>query len=128
MIPQHIADFLRIAIKSTWALDLLRLLKNTPERAWSAAELTAELRGSMAMVENILAQFGRWGLAAEVSSARFRYTAVSGLDATVEETLRLYTERPVAVIELIAQTPTEMTTAEKLQSFVDAFRLKKDRE
>jgi hypothetical protein len=121
VIPQHISEFLRNAVKSTWALDVLRLLKNDPERTWTAHALTAELRGAMPMVTEILKDFQRWGLVIEDQPGVFRYPLNNALDATVSELLAIYSERPVMVIREIALSPNE-----KLQSFVDAFRMKKD--
>jgi len=121
VIPQHISDFLRNAIKSTWALDVLRLLKNSENRAWSAASLNAELRGALPMVTDILHEFQRWGLVVEDPQGIYRYAVTNTLDATVAELLAIYAERPVMVIREIALSPNE-----KLQSFVDAFRMKKD--
>jgi hypothetical protein len=121
VIPKHISEFLRTAIRSTWALDSLRLIKLAPARTWTSAALTAELRGSVPMVEGILAGFARWGLVLEDPPGFYRYAANAELDATVSELLRLYAERPVAVIGEIALSPND-----KIQTFVDAFRMKKD--
>lgn len=120
MIPAHIAEFLRTAIPSTWALDILRLLKKSPTRVWTSAALNAELRGSLPLIEDVLGGFRRWGLIVDAEGG-CRYAAESPLDKTVDELLHLYAERPVAVIAEIAQSPHE-----KLRSFVDAFRVKKD--
>lgn len=120
MIPAHISEFLRNAIPSTWALDVLRLLKKSPNRIWTPAGLNAELRGSVPMIEEILAGFRRWGLVIDEAGG-CRYASENALDATVEELVRLYAERPVAVIAEIARSPHE-----KLQTFIDAFRVKKD--
>jgi hypothetical protein len=96
-------------------------MHKTPERNWSVYELTAELRGSVPMVETILKSFLRSGLVIEAGDGRYHYAAADTLDALVAEMLRLYAERPVAVISAIAASP-----ADKIQTFVDAFRLKKD--
>jgi hypothetical protein len=120
VIPKPISDFLRTAIPSTWALDALRLLKNAPDRAWTPAALSAELRGSIRMVQEILPGLQRWGLVSE-ESGRWRYLPENALDVTVTELMQLYAERPVAVIAEIALSPNE-----KLYTFIDAFRVKKD--
>jgi len=130
LLPQHICEFLHTAIKSTWALDLLRLLKNANTRTWTIAELSAELRGTPHMVETILESFSRWGLVAEDPPRHYRYAINSALDPIVGELMIHYSQRPVAVISEIAQAliaPTpEDNTKDKIQSFVDAFRLKRD--
>jgi DNA-binding IclR family transcriptional regulator len=115
-------------VKSTWALDLLRLLKNAHPRSWTAAALTAELRGAPHMVETILSSFSRWGLVVEDPEGRYRYSDASALDPIVSELMELYSQRPVAVIREIAMSPVASpeNTQDKIQSFVDAFRLRKD--
>jgi hypothetical protein len=57
---------------------------------------------------------------------RYRYAVRTELDAIVNELLAIYAERPVAVIREIALSGTEKVQNERIQSFVDAFRLKKD--
>jgi hypothetical protein len=126
VIPPHISEFLQVFIKSVWALDLLRLIKNAPARAWTVADLTTELRGSVPMVESILEGFLRAGLAVEDPASHYRYAASPALDGLIAELLVLYSQRPVTVIGEIAQLSTERTSTDKIQSFVDAFRLKKD--
>jgi hypothetical protein len=123
VIPKHISEFLRSAVKSTWALDVLRLLKKSPDRAWSVPALIAELRGSTKMVEDILAGFHRWGLAAEDDDGYWRYVSDNALDATIADLMAFYAERPVAVIAEIALSPNE-----KLYTFIDAFRVTKDKD
>lgn len=120
MIPQHISDFLRSAIPSTWALDALRLLKCATDRTWTPAALSAELRGSITMVQEILPGLRRWGLVTE-EAGRWRYVPGNALDGTVAALMQLYAERPVAFIAEIALSPNE-----KLHTFIDAFRVKKD--
>jgi hypothetical protein len=126
VIPPHISEFLQVFIKSVWALDLLRLIKSTPTRAWTIPDLTAELRGSVPLVEGILDGFTRAGLAVEDPPGHYRYAASVALDHLIAELLVLYSQRPVAVISVIAQLSPERTSTAKIQSFVDAFRLKKD--
>jgi hypothetical protein len=126
VIPPHISEFLQVFIKSVWALDLLRLIKNAPERAWTVPHLTTELRGSEPMVESILEGFLRVGLAVEDPAAHYRYAASPAFDGLIAELLVLYSQRPVAVINEIAQSSPERASPDKIQSFVDAFRLKKE--
>lgn len=121
MIPDHIAAFLRATIKSVWALDLLVLMKNAPDRGWTVSSLNDRLRASTSLVEEILAAFTRQGLVTEADGS-YRYAPASAeIEALASELGRLYGERPLAVIKEIVSAPNE-----KIHSFVDAFRLKKD--
>jgi DNA-binding IclR family transcriptional regulator len=122
MIPEHLRTFLRATIKSVWALDLLVLIKGAPGRSWTVASLNDRLRASTSLVEEILGSFIRQGLVAEEPGGTYRYApADAQTDALASELARLYAERPLAVIKEIMSAPNE-----KLHSFVDAFRLKKD--
>jgi Mn-dependent DtxR family transcriptional regulator len=121
MIPEHIASFLRTTIKSVWALDLLVLMKSAPSQSWTVARLNEGLRASTSLVEEILATFTRQGLVTSEPDGRYRYRADGETDALASELARLYAERPLTVIKEIVSAPNE-----KIHSFVDAFRLKKD--
>ncbi len=122
MIPERVRAFLRATIKSVWALDLLVLMKNAPDRAWTVGALNDRLRASTTLVEEILKGFTREGLVTANADDTYAYTPASAeMDAVAGELVRLYAERPVAIIKEILSAPNE-----KIHSFVDAFRLKKD--
>jgi hypothetical protein len=122
VFPEPVAAFLRSSVKTTWALDLLLLVKSSPARLWSIGELMSRLRSSPPIVEDALRTFLRLGLMTEESGGCYRYVSTNvELDVIVSELVRLYAERPLAVIREIVSAPND-----KIQSFVDAFRLKKD--
>lgn len=122
MIPAHLTTFLRATIKSVWALDLLVLMKSASDQSWTVTALNDRLRASTTLVEEILASFTRQGLVAVDANGRYRYAPASAdLDGLVTELTRLYAQRPLAVIKEVLSAPND-----KLRSFVDAFRLKKD--
>jgi hypothetical protein len=122
VIPERIAAFLRASVKTTWALDFLLLVKSSPGRVWSLGELVSKLRSSAPIVEDALKTFMRLGLITEESSGCYRYAPIDNeLDAIVTELVHLYASRPLAVIREIFSAPND-----KIQTFVDAFRLKKD--
>jgi DNA-binding IclR family transcriptional regulator len=120
LIPDHVRQFLASTISSAWALDLLCLLKSTASREWSVSELTAELRGSTPLVEDILNVFTRRGLVSRRDSGRYRYDCRDAeTDELVVEVAGIYREAPMALIKEIVRTPHQ-----KIHTFVDAFRLK----
>lgn len=122
MIPEHLRNFLRTTIKSVWALDLLVLLRSSPSQAWTAVDLNNRLRASTSLVDEILVSFTRQGLVTVEADGTYRYAPVSAeIEAMAAEVTRLYGERPVSLIKEIMTAPND-----KLHSFVDAFRLKKD--
>ncbi|MDP1586197.1 MAG: hypothetical protein Q8M07_00515 [Prosthecobacter sp.] len=122
MIPEHLRNFLRTTIKSVWALDLLVLLRNSPGQTWTVVALNNGLRASTTLVEEILVSFIRSGLVTVEPDGTYRYApATTEIGALAADVTRLYGERPVSIIKEIMTAPND-----KLHSFVDAFRLKKD--
>ncbi len=122
MIDDDILNFLRTSIRSVWTLELLLLLWRSRPRAWSAAELVRELRASDSIATDGLAALQAVGLIVPEGQDRFRYTAASSaLDGIVQRLAQLYQERPMAVTRAIFASPDQ-----RLQTFADAFRLKKD--
>ncbi len=122
MIPEHVLRFIRGSIKSVWMLDVLLLMRRGRERSWPIDELTRELRGNRTLVNDVLSALAKAGLVEADGEGHFRYRpATQEADALVEELERVYVERPLALIKEIVSAPNE-----KIQSFADAFKLKKD--
>lgn len=122
MIDDDVLSFLRTSIRSVWTLELLLLLWRAQERAWSAEELVRELRASDSIVLDGLAALQAAGLVVSVGKNGFRYTPASSvLDGLVQRLAQLYRERPMAVTKALFASPER-----NLQTFADAFRLKKD--
>lgn len=122
MIAEPVLRFLRSSIKSVWALELLLVMRRAGTRIWTIDELTQELRSNRTLVADIAAAFVKSGLLDEPASGTFRYQpASSELDDLVQKLDRLYAERPLALIKEIVSAPNE-----RIQSFADAFKLKKD--
>lgn len=122
MIDEDVLSFLRTSIRSVWTLELLLLLWRAQERAWSAAELVRELRASDSIVLDGIAVLQAASLVVPHGKDGFRYTPASSvLDQLVQRLAQLYRERPAAVTKALFASPDQ-----KLQTFADAFRLKKD--
>ena len=122
MIRDDVLRFVRGSIKSVWMLDLLLLMRRGGDRAWPLDELARDLRGNRTLVLDVLSGLGKAGLVETDEAGNYRYRPASEeTDALVAELERIYKERPLALIREIISTPNE-----KIQSFADAFRLKKD--
>jgi DNA-binding IclR family transcriptional regulator len=117
-----LAAFVREHVRSVWALELLLLLKRTPERCWPADELVRELRASKTLVDANLQSFERSGLAVREDTGCYRYApAAPMLDELASDLQFAYQQRPVATINLISRP------SDPLQSLADAFKFKGDR-
>jgi hypothetical protein len=122
MIRDDVLRFVRGSIKSVWMLDLLLLMRRGGDRAWPIDELTRELRGNRTLVLDLLSGLGKAGLVETDEAGNYRYRpANEETDALVGELERIYMERPLTLIREIVSAPNE-----KIQSFADAFKLKKD--
>ena len=117
--------FLRAAVPSVDAAELLLLLQRERERWWSAHEASAELRPgavlSDADLARYLALFQAGGLIAVGPDKRVQYRpAHSAVEAHVTTLAQAYRERPVTLIRVIYALRDST-----IQSFADAFKLKR---
>ncbi|NNM71740.1 hypothetical protein [Enterovirga aerilata] len=121
MIENELLEFVRFSIRSVWNVELLLHLRRTAGRTWEAEELVRELRASASVVKDGLEALQKAGLVAADGNGGWRYAPASAtFDRLTEELEALYRERPTAVTQaLFART-------DKLRSFADAFRLRKD--
>jgi hypothetical protein len=121
VIPDDLLRLIRGSIKSVWTLDVLLLMRREG-RSWPVDELARELRGNRTLVHDVLSALTKAGLVAADDDGTYRYRPASAeADAMVGRLERIYIERPLALIKEIVSAPNE-----KIQSFADAFRLKKD--
>lgn len=122
MFPPEVKAFIASCVRSVWALELLLLLRRDAQRAWTVETLTAELRSSAFVVAEVLATFRQAGLIAEDPAGTFRYApAASHLDRAVEQIASAYASKPLAVSKEILAAGND-----KIRTFADAFRLRKD--
>ena len=118
---EDIQAFIRDAIRSVWALELLLILKRDPERLWTREELVRELRGSDALVNDNLAIFESIGLVLP-KDGRFGYAPASPVLGDLSDRLEtIYRQKPVWVINAIAGSAKD-----RLQQLADAFKLRGD--
>lgn len=122
IIERELLDFVRTSIRSVWTLELLLIMSRSTPTPWSPVQLVRELRASDAIVSDGLASLQAAGLVSSEREGSYRYAPASApLDQCVQQLARVYRERPTAVTKAIFGNPNE-----KLHTFADAFRLKKD--
>ena len=117
--------FLRAAVPTVDAAELLLLLHGEPQRWWTALDAANALapgaRLSEADVARYLGVFQTGGLIAVGPDKRVQYRAASAaLDAHVRTLAQAYRERPVTLIRVIYALRDS-----RIQSFADAFRLRR---
>ncbi len=102
-LGRDLIAFIRANLPSVWALELLLLLRDAPERSWPRAELVAELRASDAVVTSALGSLQQSGLVVETPDSEYRYAPAGPAAAALcDEVARAYRERPVAVMAAIS--------------------------
>ena len=116
----EILNFVRSSIGSVWALEMLLLVGDRPERAWPLDELVRELRSSPAAVAGAALALERAGLVANDGERGCRYRPVSPeLDAIGEWVRKIYATKPATVIGAIFESSDD-----KLRAFAAAFKFK----
>lgn len=110
------------SLQSLWAVDVLVLLQRERERLWHIDGITRELRSNPSLIREIVARLERLRLLSRQADGSVRYAPADDvLDGLVERLVKLRRERPLALVREIYGAPNE-----KLQSFSNAFKLKKD--
>lgn len=118
VISEDLSGFIRASIRSTWALELLLLMRKQAPRTATPDELVLALRATPTLVGACLDQLLTAGLVVREETGAWRYApAAPALDRLVAELEAAYAEKPVTIINAIVATPTD-----KLKSFADAFR------
>lgn len=125
VISDDLLSFIRASIRSTWALELLLLMRKQAPRASTPEELTLALRATPTLVGACLNQLQKAGLVVrEESGGAWRYApAAPALDQIVAELEATYAEKPVTIVNAIMAAPTD-----QLKSFADAFRFPKKKD
>jgi hypothetical protein len=111
---------LRGPVRSTWALELLLLLRQRGTEGHSFDGLVRELRATPSLVRRCLEQLEAGGLIACDPGDRCRFAPASPVLAEMCAALEAaYRERPLAIINAITAAPDD-----RLRDFSNAFRLK----
>jgi hypothetical protein len=124
-IQPRVKQFITDHVDSVMQLEMLLLLAGESGKVWTSSDLAQQLRIDPVWVDGQLRAMSAGGLVVtiEASPTQFRYEPrTPDLAQIVKELAHAYTDRRVTVIGLIFAKPTE-----KIRSFADAFRIRKDR-
>ncbi len=122
-IRADLRDFIVNEIGSIAQLELLLLLHKDSSREWTADAAARELYTGAEAMATLLEGFRARGYVVATESLPLCYRfapAEPAVEPLVRDLSQLYQERRVTVINLIYAGPMH-----KLQSFADAFRLRK---
>ena len=122
-LPSDVRQFIAHQIESVAQLETLLLFRRDSQRLWNAEELARQLYISEQMCRVMLDDLERRRyLVRDSASKSVRYyCADMKADAILAVLEDLYRERRVAIISEIHSNPIS-----KVQTFADAFRLRKD--
>jgi hypothetical protein len=123
--PEDLKQFLAGHLSSVAQLETLLLLRSGRDREWTPEDVSRSLYTTAEMAADQLSELHARGLVAckEESGVRFQYLpATAELEAQVGRLETMYRERRVAVITAIYSQPLD-----KVRTFADAFRLRKDK-
>jgi hypothetical protein len=123
--PDELCSFIQRHVPSVEAVEVLLFLARRPERGWTPADVCEQLRPSIvkeAEARRHLDMFTADRLAGHGAEDTYRFSPhTPAMAAAVAALARAYNERPVTLVRLIYALREP-----KIQSFADAFRLKKD--
>ena len=124
MVDEKLLRFVHSTLRSVWALELLLLMRGDADRHWSAEALTRELRANLSLVGELLAHFHRCGLIVRTEKEEWIWRPANGeLEYFAKATAEAYAQKPFQVIKAILDAPND-----RMRSFADAFKLRKDEE
>lgn len=122
-LPENLLNFLQAAVPSFPAAEFLVFLSTHPG-PWKPPELTHAVEPmsiAAAEADEYLALFKAAGLLADKPGGLTFAPATPALEADIAALTQAYNERPVTLIRTI-----NALADHKLQSFADAFKLKKN--
>jgi AraC-like DNA-binding protein len=123
-LTDEVHRFLSVYIDSVEELEVLLLVRRSPERSWTAEEMARELYSHPTSIGRRFQRLLGSGLLRESQPGVMQYAPRSvELDRTVAQVAEAYRERRVAVVSLIASKPIE-----NVKAFSDAFRLRRRKE
>lgn len=120
--PENVREFMKNYINSVAILDLLILIKNQPNREWTATEVSAEMRTNPSYASLQLNQLVD-AKVLEVAERKgfYRYRQDSPHHDVIVQLEELYHLKKSSIINQIYSQPLD-----SLRDFANAFKIKRD--
>jgi hypothetical protein len=119
-IPKPVRQFISRHIDSIQQVEILALLRRDGERAWTTEQVSRTLHIAHALCAEWLDRYATAGLVKR-DEIGYRHQPGGSQTAVLDELVDLYARRRTTVIDAIYNKPSG-----SIQSFSDAFRLRKD--
>jgi len=122
-IPAAVEKFIRRHIDSVEQLEVLILLRENPEREWSAASVARELRSTTSAIQLRLDRLVDHRFVTKSHNGTYSFDAQAQIASEIDELIATYRTRRTTIIEMIFAAPSD-----SVRSFADAFRLRGEAE
>ena len=119
-IPAELRDFIVQTIESVGQLEALLLLRDNPEQAWDAAQLSKRLYVTEAEATSIFAHLIEQGLVIEQDGS-CRYDPQGKQAGLIDRLAEAYARQLIPITNLIHAKPR------RIRAFADAFKFKRDK-
>jgi len=119
-IPKEVDDLIARYVRSVGHLEVVLFLMRYPERAWTAEEISREMRTNVSYAERQLADLQGIVVLIDEVPRKYQYAPTENLNAAVQLMDELYGSHRHLLINSIYAKP-----ADSIRSFADSFRLKK---
>jgi hypothetical protein len=122
-ITEEAQQFIAQHVQSIEQLEIFLTLGNGEDRSWSVDEVFRKIQSNEKSISDCLGYFLKQGVAILEKEGRYKISREpSNLVPIASELQKAYRERQVTIIEMIYKKPPR-----QIQSFADAFRLRKDK-
>jgi hypothetical protein len=121
-VPADVRRFIAAEIESVEQLEVLLLLRATPDKEWTAKEVARARVSREASAADWLRKMEARGLLSSSADA-YRYAPPAEVAESIERLAESYAGYRVAVIGLIFSKPSERVTL-----FSDAFRIRRPKD
>ena len=119
-LPEDVLHFIKEYIDRIALLDVLLLLQSAPARAWTAREVSNEMRSTPQAAEDTLDALRRRGLLTKEGETFSFRPRSPDLEQKTARLAECYRQRRIAVITAVFSGPNEA-----LRSFAEAYRFRK---
>jgi hypothetical protein len=116
-----ILAFVSAAFSSLWPMEVMLVLCQEPGRGWTIDALARELRANIPVVTQGLAALQAVQFVTVDHNQAYRFQPTPERAEVARALIDLYNLKPRAVMRAIFSAP-----ADRIQTFADAFRLRKD--
>lgn len=120
---EEIKKFILDNITSVEQISILLLLQQNPQKNWTTAKISEELRSADLAIKKRLEDLYAAGVLKKTTGVEFTYNPASEkIKSLVANLIEVYQKRPTWVIDLIYSRPIDA-----IQAFSEAFKIRREK-